>query len=561
MLQNMHIKNIALIDEIDVEFEDGLNILTGETGAGKSIIIGSLGICLGGKFNKELLRDSDSDGLVELTFFVNQEHIKDKLLEFEIPFSDGELVISRRLSSSGRTVNRVNDTTVTTARLKEIAALLIDLHAQHEQQTLLKADKHLAILDHFGGNDIADKKALVRALYTEYTDIKKELETNSMDEAEKNKRMDFLDYQIKEIKASDLKTGEDEALENSYKKALNSKEILSIMDEIYSMTGYDNNDSVGEIIGHLVQQLAKASEMDEDLRGSYDMLQDIDGMLNDFNREISHYMEDMTFDEQSFSEIEDRLNLINSLKLKYGRTIEDILHTCDEYEEEYNKLVSYDEYRTELKKKLKLIEEKLDMASFKLTESRKSAAQKLTEMLKASLMELNFMTVMFEMKFEQNDHYTANGRDIAYFMISTNVGEPMRPLYEVASGGELSRVMLALKSSLAYEDDTPTLVFDEIDVGISGRTAQKVAEKMAVISKNHQVICITHLPQIAAMADTHYIIEKNVENNKTISSIKRLSDEEEVIEIARLLGGVEITDNTIANAREMKGLAERTKIY
>lgn len=561
MLQNMHIKNIALIDELDVEFEDGLNILTGETGTGKSIIIGSLGICLGGKYNKELLRDKNQDGLVELLFHVDQERIRTQIEELDIPIDDGELLISRRLSASGRAVNRINDTTVTTAKLKEIAGMLIDLHAQHEQQTLLKADKHLAILDHFGGKAIEEKKQLVHRLYLEYTELKNELDDNVMDESEKNKRMDFLDYQIKEIRAADLKQGEDENLEAQYKKALNSKSILAIMDEVYSQTGYDNGNSVGEIVGRLVQQLAKAVEWDSDLNGAYEMLQDIDGMLNDFNREISCYMEDMTFDEQAFKEIEERLNLINSLKLKYGKTIDDILHTCEEYEEEYNKLVSYDEYRKKLLGKLSDAEKNLKGASDELTDIRRSAAKRLTDILKESLKELNFMTVELDMEFEKLDRYTSSGNDSAYFMISTNVGEPMRPLYDVASGGELSRVMLALKSSLAYEDDTPTLVFDEIDVGISGRTAQKVAEKMALIADKHQVICITHLPQIAAMADTHYIIEKNVENNKTISSIKKLDFDASIVEIARLLGGVKITENTIASAKEMKGLAERTKIY
>ena len=284
-------------------------------------------------------------------------------------------------------------------------------------------------------------------------------------------------------------------------------------------------------------------------------------MLNDFNRELSRYMEDMTFDEQAFSEMEARLNQINLLKSRYGGTIEEIIHNCELYEEEYNRLVSYEEHRKTLENRLAEAEHELNDASSALTKVRRQAAVQLCETLKSSLAELNFMTVELDMRFDRLSHFTANGVDEAYFMISTNVGEPMRPLYDVASGGELSRVMLALKSSLAYEDDTPTLLFDEIDVGISGRTAQKVAEKMSVLGRKHQVICITHLPQIAAMADAHYLIEKNVENNKTISSIRRLSEDETILEIARLLGGVEITENTIASAREMKGLAERTKIY
>lgn len=560
MLLNMHIKNIALIDEIDIGFEEGLNILTGETGAGKSIIIGSLGICLGGRFHKDILRNDMQDGLVEMLFSVEQEHIRKQLEELEIPVED-ELLITRRLSPSGRTINRINDMTVTTGRLREAASILIDMHAQHEQQNLRNADRHLMILDRFGGKAVEEQKEKVRKLYLSYTSLKNELEENSMNEAEKNKKMDFLDYQIKEIHAANLKAGEDEALEALYKKAVNAKDILTLADEVYRMTGYESSHSAAEQIGHALQQFGRLVELDPELSDTHGILQDIDSMLNDFNRELSRYMEDMTFDEQAFSEMEARLDQINLLKSRYGGTIEEIIHNCELYEEEYNMLISYEEHRKILENRLEEAERELSEANSALTKVRREAAARLCETLKNSLTELNFMTVELDMRFDRLSHFTANGVDEAYFMISTNVGEPMRPLYEVASGGELSRVMLALKSSLAYEDDTPTLLFDEIDVGISGRTAQKVAEKMSVLGRNHQVICITHLPQIAAMADTHYLIEKNVENNKTISSIRRLSEEETISEIARLLGGVEITENTIASAKEMKGLAERAKIY
>lgn len=561
MLQNMHIKNIALIDEIDINFEEGLNILTGETGAGKSIIIGSLGICLGGRFHKELLRDEEKDGLVELLFSLDSDHIRETLKELGVSYEDDELLISRRLTQSGRTINRVNDMTVTTSQLREIASVLIDLHAQHEQQTLRKADKHLAILDQFGGKELEEQKNKVRNLYAVYSDIRKTLECDSMDEAEKNRQMDLLQYQIQEIRVADLQAGEDGVLEAGYRKAVHAKEILTIANEVYRMTGYDADNSAASIIGHALHQMSRIVELDPELQGTYDILQDVDGMLSDFNRELNSYMEEITFDGQAFSELETRLDLVNTLKAKYGNSIEEILHSCERYEEEYNKLISYEEYMKDLNARIMQAEDELKKASEDLTAMRKQAAGKLCGRLRESLAELNFMTVEFDMHFEKMEHYTANGMDEAYFMISTNVGEPMRPLYDVASGGELSRVMLALKSSLAYEDDTPTLVFDEIDVGISGRTAQKVAEKMSVIGRKHQVICITHLPQIAAMADAHYLIEKNVENNKTISNIRRLDYNEEINEIARLLGGVSITENTMASAKEMKGLAERTKIY
>ncbi len=562
MLLNMHIKNIALIDEIDIGFYDKLNILTGETGAGKSIIIGSLGICLGGRFSKELLRNEEEDGLVELMFSVDSQDISKKLQDIDIdPGEDMEILLSRRLSPNGRCINRINDNTVTTAKLKEVAAILIDLHAQHEQQTLLKANKHMEILDRFGAKDIEDKKAKVSLLYAKYVDIANKIRDNNMDEDEKNRQIDYLQYRIEEIKAANLKAGEDRELEQQYKKVVNSKEILSVADEIYKATGYSSPESAAEIIGHALSKMGRLTELDEDMNDIHSILQDIDGMLNDFNRELSRYMKNMEFDQGEFNLLEDRLNLINNLKSKYGNSIEAIMNSLCDYEEEYNKLMDYDNYINKLLDDFKEVENELSVASDELTVTRKEYATKLTALIRDALEELNFMSVEFDMHFEKLDKFSATGNDEAYFIISTNVGEPMKPLYEVASGGELSRVMLALKSCLAYADDTPTLIFDEIDVGISGRTAQKVAEKMSVIARNHQVICITHLPQIAAMADVHYLIEKNVENNKTITSIRKLKQAEEIDEIARLLGGAEITQATLFSAREMKGLADRAKIY
>ncbi len=562
MLLNLHIKNLALIDEIDVGFDDKLNILTGETGAGKSIIIGSLGICLGGKFPRDLLRDDTKDGICELLFSVDNDNIREQLLLLDVDLNeDNEILISRRLNSSGRTINRINDSTVTTAKLREVSSILINLHAQHEQQTLLKADKHMEILDRFGGKEIQEKKLQVSQLYKEYMAVKAEIADNSMDEHEKNKQMDFLTYQINEIKSASLKPGEDEELEKLYKKAVNSKEILATADEIYRLTGYNSTNSASDSIGHALQKMGRLVELSEDLSDTYNILQDIDSMLNDFNRELNQYMKGMEFDDKAFFDIESRLDLINTLKSKYGRCIQDVISCLEKYEQELAKLAEYEEYMQQLENKLADITKKLTVTSDELTEIRKKEAFRLCSLIKESLEDLNFMSVEFDMNFSKLDKFTAEGNDEAVFMISTNIGQPMRPLYEVASGGELSRVMLAIKSGLADEDDTPTLVFDEIDVGISGRTAQKVAEKMSILGKNHQLICITHLPQIAAMADSHYSIEKNVENNKTVTNIRKLSKQDQISEIARLLGGATITEATLFAAEEMKGLADRTKLY
>ena len=562
MLLNLHIKNIALIDDMDVGFEDGLNILTGETGAGKSVIIGSLGICLGERFNKDLLRNQEDDGLVELIFTVENEEIGNKLAALDITADeDNQVLISRRVNKSGRTVNRINDISVTTAKIRETAEILIDLHAQHEQQTLLKKNRHLEILDRFGKERIDIYRQRVSIAYKNYCEIKNKLDSMDISEDERLKRKDFLTYRINEIESASVKKGEDEELERLYKKAVNSKDILSAADEIYMVTGYDDARSAANEISHALVTMKKLSELDDELLNTYNILQDIDGLINDFNRDFSEYMKSMEFDESEFTRVEERLNLINSLKVKYGSDIENILSCLDKLKEEMEELNQYDQKLEELNIALDNAKAKLKEECDSLTEIRKEYAKKLCERIKESLNELNFMTVSFDMEFKKLDGFSDNGNDEAYFMISTNVGEPMKPLYEIASGGELSRVMLAIKACLANEDDTPTLVFDEIDVGISGETAQRVAEKMSVISRNHQVICITHLPQIAAMADYHFVIKKEVENNKTVTKIRKLGKDEEIDELARIIGGCEITEAIKTSAAQMKGLADRTKIY
>lgn len=371
--------------------------------------------------------------------------------------------------------------------------------------------------------------------------------------------MDFLQYQIKEIKDAKLVDGEDVQLERQYKKAVNAKEILQYANDIYALTGYGAT-SAGEQLGRAIKDMRRLTELDEELADAAGILEDADGLLSDFNREISEYMKDMEFDEGQFREMESRLDQINSLKAKYGNSISRILESLAAFEKEYDALSSYEEHMQEIEAQWKKQTAKLEESCRVLSEHRRALSEKLCKKIRESLEDMNFNMVRFEMRFETSPNYSANGYDDACFYISTNVGEAMRPLHEVASGGELSRIMLAMKSCLANQDDTPTLVFDEIDVGISGRTAQKVAEKMSILSRQHQVICITHLSQIAAMADAHYLIEKNVENEKTISSIRLLSKEEEIEELARLIGGAKITETTIHTVTEMKGLAEQAKI-
>lgn len=559
MLLHMHIRNIALIDDIDIDFYDGLNIMTGETGAGKSIIIGSLAIGLGDKFNRDLLRDETKDGQVELLFTVDDKNLSDKLSMLDIETPDDELLIERQLGAAGRCVTKINGNTVTTAKLKEVASLIIDLHAQHEQQSLKKASKHLEIVDDFGGDNIIQIKEKLNIIYRQYTELKNKLEMDKMDDSDKNKKVDFLKYQIKEIESANLKEDEEEPLFAQYKKMVNAKEILGIADSVYEITGYNSPRSAGEGIGHALSDMKRAAELDSDITQAYELLCDIDGMLNDFNRELSQYMKEMEFDGETFDEVEKRLNLIHDLEAKYGKNISDVLATLKEYKEEYAKLEAYDEYIAGLEAEVAELEKKVASLSDELSMARSQAAKKLCVVITDALKELNFLDVRFDMEFTKLDKYGVNGNDEAHFMISTNVGEPMKPLYDVASGGELSRVMLAIKACLAHKDETPTLIFDEIDVGISGITAQRVGEKMALIANNHQVICITHLPQIAALADSHFVIEKVVDNQKTNTNIRRLADDEAVDELARLIGGASITEATIASAREMKAMAQNIK--
>ena len=558
MLQNIHVKNMALIDEADVDFGGHLNILTGETGAGKSIIIGSISTALGGKVSRDVIRKDAEYALVELNFKVNSPQILAELEKMEIPVDGDEVVISRRITGS-RSVARINGELVSLPVLRQAAALLIDIHGQHEHQSLLHKDKHLAILDQFSREEMASVKDALKDSYREYMILKKEMDGAITDEGKRLSEISFLQYQIEEIENANLQDGEEEQLDKAFRKMSHARQMMESVAAAHGMTGYEGASSAGDLVGRALRELSSVEKYDEAISGLISMLTDIDGLLNDFNRELADYESGLTFDESVYHETEDRLNLIQRLKTKYGSSIAEILAHQAECQEELEKLDDYENYLSGLRMKLDQAEKELKDLSDKLTTIRRSNAAVLQERIKAALIDLNFLDVRFEIHCEPLGHYTENGQDSIEFMISTNPGETVKPLGKVASGGELSRIMLAVKSVLADADAIETLIFDEIDTGISGRTAQKVSEKMAVIAKKHQVICITHLPQIAAMADDHYVIEKSAMEQRTITEIYHLSDDASVGEIARLLGGVEITDAVMQNAREMKNLAQSKK--
>ena len=555
MLQNLHVKNLALIDETEVEFGPGLNILSGETGAGKSIIIGSINLALGEKVQKEMLRDNGEAALVELIFFVEDADTIEDIRALDIEMEDDTVILSRKITG-GRAIGRINGEAVSASKMKAVASLLIDIHGQHEHQSLLSKKKHLEILDTFAKEALGDKKEKLTQCYQEYRKLKDELEHANLDGEERARELSFLEYEVKEIEEAQLTVGEDEELEAVFRKYSNGKKIMDAVGTANAATSEDD-ESASERIGRALRELSSVSGYDERVKEMEEQLTEIDNLLSDFNHELASYLSDEEFDEETFYETEKRLDLINHLKSKYGNTIADILKYGEEKVERITVLNDYDAYLAGLQKNVSEKEKQLEQLSKKVSDIRKKESKKLTESIKNALLDLNFLDVQFTMEFAETD-YTANGIDDAQFLISTNPGEPVKPLGKVASGGELSRIMLAIKTVMA-SDKIGTLIFDEIDSGISGRTAQMVSEKMNVLGKSHQIICITHLPQIAAMADSHFLIEKSVENQATVSKIHKLTDEQSVEELARMLGGVEITDTVLENAREMKQMAYMKK--
>ena len=558
MLRNLHIKNLALIREVDVDFSDGLNILTGETGAGKSIIVDSIGMALGGRAQRDMSRGSSGPGLVELVFEITDEAVAGVLREHGIEPEDGVILVSRKIAE-GRSQCRINGESRTSAEVREIAGLLIDIHGQSEHQKLLRPDSQLELLDTFGRDEIAAARETVAADYKTWTGIKRALGGAELTSEERARRASFLEYEIGEIEGADLTEGEDEEIERRYKKLVNAKKIAETVENVHEATGYDAPDSAGEVIGRALKKLEGVSEFDDELHNFYDSLSEIDSLLNDFNRGIAGYAGDLAFEAESFEETEERLNVINRLKAKYGRTVTEVLESLREKKQELMKLEDYEATRERLLREYASARERLQKSSAVLTSLRKKYAAVFVEAASKEFRDLNFARADFGIEFRECGSFSANGCDSIEFTIATNPGDPRKPLRNVVSGGELSRLMLGIRTMFADVDATDTIIFDEVDTGISGRTAQMAAEKMARVARHHQVLCITHLPQIAAMADTHYGITKELTDQEAITNIEALSREESVDELARLIGGASITDNTRASAAEMKEMCDRYK--
>lgn len=558
MLLNLHVKNLALIEEVDVDFEKGLIVLTGETGAGKSLILGSVNIALGNKASKDMIRKGTDYSLVELTFSVSENCAK-QLKKYDIYMEKDNIITVTRKISEGRSISKINGETVNIKTLKNVMSLLIDIHGQHDHQSLLYTKNHLDILDKFAKDSILELKEQIKEEYSKYTKLIKKLEEFNIDEGQKAREIEFAEYEVNEIESANLKPEEDVQVEEEFKKLSNSKEIVSALSEIYNALSYETAGGLGDIINKAVMDINSIKGMDEKISQFQTELYDIDNLCRELTSQIYDYNSGMDFNPEYVREVEERLDVINHLKLKYGNSIEEILRYKEEKEEYLEKLNNMTDEMESVKNQISELEGTLNNLCTKLSEQRKKAAKELEVLVKQALVDLNFIAVEFEIQITRKESIGENGFDNVEFMISTNPGESVKPLVKVASGGELSRIMLAIKSILATEDDIDTLIFDEIDTGISGQTAMKVAEKMAKISRNHQVICISHLSQIAAMADSHYLIKKTADENSTTTSIKKLTRQQSIEELVRINGGSGITEAGLIHATEMKDMADRTK--
>lgn len=550
MLLDLHVKNLALIERAEISFEEGLNILTGETGAGKSIIIGSVNMALGGKVPRDIIREGAEYAYLELVFRVTEQEKRSQLKAMDVMLpEDGTLIISKKIMPA-RSVSKINDETVTAGKLKEITSLLIDIHGQHEHQSLLYKSKHLQILDAYAKARTIPIKNTIAQTFRMYQGLQEKIKKLSMDQEMRLREADFCRFEIEAIENAALKDGEEEELMNLYRRFQHGQKIIGGLSSARQALA-------DEGVGKALKEVNQAAVYDGSLSSIRDQLYDADAIVSDILHDIGSYIDNFAFDEKEFQRVGERLDVIHGLQAKYGDSIPGILKQLEEKCRRLEELENHDSILQKLHRELNETKALLDEQSCRLSEIRKDAAGVLKKKIKAGLEDLNFIDVKFDMEFSKLDHYTAGGRDEAEFMISTNPGEKLKPLGMVASGGELSRIMLAIKSVLADTDEIPTLIFDEIDTGISGRTAQKVSEKLSYIGRSHQVICITHLPQIAAMADAHYEIAKSAVDGRATTTIRQLGYEQMIQELARLLGGAEITDAVYDNAREMKELAKR----
>ena len=549
MLNQLSIRNVAVIDKLDINLHDGVSVLTGETGAGKSIIIDSINMILGDRANKELVRYGTDKAVVQAVFDAPKSVIN-VLEENDIDVEDETVIITRQVTKEGKSAARINGMVVTLNILREISDRLINIHGQHDNQALLTPIRHITFLDAYADNEEYINR--YKDILSKKREIEKKISSLEMDEQEKMQRIDLLEYQVTEIKKASLEKGEEDDLREQRDIYTNAEQITKSVNEAY-MNLYEGDEiqSAYDGISIAVNEIFQISDLNPQLKSIYDTLNEIMYSLEDTAHEIKEFGETVEFDEQTLNEIEERLDLISRLKRKYGNSIEEILEYLKKAESELNDIKLSDERTNELKEELKNITKELKEKGNVLTQRRENAAKVLEENIEKSLHELNMEKSKFKVNIENDGTFYDNGMDKVEFLISTNPGEPLKPLVKIASGGELSRVMLAIKSILADSDGVDAMIFDEIDTGVSGKAAMSIAKKLAVIAKNKQVICITHLPQLTAMADNHYLIQKNTDGELASTTLKELDEEGRELELARIIDGGEVTELALSHAKQM----------
>lgn len=538
MITNLHIKNIGIIDDLEIDLNKGMNVLTGETGAGKTLIIDSISIICGGRFSKEMIRKGENHSYVELCMYVPND----------VNSIDGNIIITREIYNNGRNMCKINGRLVTVAELKNFMSNYIEIHGQNDNQKLLDSRTHIKYLDNFSGEEIFQLKNEYKEKYQRYNEIRRELKNNYGDEKEKQRKLDLLRYQLNEIQEARLKDGEESELEERSKLIRNSEKIAKNLSEAEMAIGENTID----LIGNAIRALEKIGNIDRKYEETTTSLKDIYYGIQEISSNLSGYLSDIEFDEQEREEVETRLDIIDNLKRKYGNNIEEILKYADEIADEIKKIENVDEYNNKLKNEQKQIEKEMTKIAEKISKIRKENAEELNKKINKELEDLEMKNAKINVKVEYKiEQFFEDGKDQVGIYIKTNVGENESELTKIASGGEMSRIMLAIKKVLAEVDKMPVMIFDEIDTGISGKAAKSVANKMRSISKNHQVLCISHLAPIAAMADYNYFISKKVENDRTCTSIKLLNEQEVLCEIARISSG-EINDVTLQYANELR---------
>ncbi|MGB9680475.1 MAG: DNA repair protein RecN [Thermoanaerobacteraceae bacterium] len=564
MILALNIQNIALVNQIEIDFENGLNILTGETGAGKSIVIDSVFLLLGGRANKDIIRRGEERAIVEGIFLVNsnKDKIKDALDEMGISIEEDEtIIVNREITSNGRNYCRVNGRIVPLSFLDKLGSYLVDILGQHEHQYLLNSSRHMQLLDSFADQEFFRLKKELKKLFTEYKNLQTELDEFFVDEKDKQSVIDLINFQIEEIEKANLNLDEEKILNEKRNILINAEKLFNLMNTNYNLI-YEGNVGCGSILDNLhivLKNLESVIAIDESLTNLKTIIEENLYELEDSAIQIRDYTNQIDFNQEALDKLEERIEFINDLKRKYGKTVEEILHFKEQKKKELQNILQSEQKIKELKNKMTKINNQIIELCETISIKRKNIAESLEKSINKILSELNMPNAIFKVGIDKLEVPNENGIDNVEFLISTNVGEPLKPLSKIASGGELSRIMLALKTILADSDGIPTLIFDEVDTGISGKAAQSVAEKMVYISKKHQVICVTHLPQIASMADSHYKVSKIEENEKTVINIDKLDYNGRIKELSRIISGSRITQTTLEHSKELIEMANKFK--